>query len=397
MTITVPLPAGLAEADFDNLQNLLGYVSADVISFRIDRTECRVELAVRETADRQVLEEKIAQLVRKVRPLRQVKTAGNVVDRLSETAPCRDDVFAQLVEKREVIEHAPGIFSLHGKLQRMFRRLDESMRNYALEQGAEEVTYPVTISLGTLQKSKFFSHYPQFANFISVLESDTDNISAAAKKLSSAEALDFLQHLKIPACMCRSAGCLHAYPSYEGHVFEPGQQVSLTMIGRMFRNEAANIHSLERLHEYSMREIIYLGSAEFVRERLAGCIEWCKAYLEHFEMQGVIQTANDPFFADNLAALQFFQRSEQSKYEFRLINPSTGNSVSVASVNMHAEHFSKAYDIRFPSGDFIQTGCFGVGFERILFLTFAQFGYDETAWPESLREFYFGPNVRSLP
>ncbi len=397
MNITVSLPAGLAEADLDNLQNLLGYVSEDVLSFRIDRAAGQVELSVRETADRQVIEEKVAQLVRKVRPLRKVQDAAHVADRLAETAPCRDDVFRQLVEKREVIEHAPGVFSLHGKLQRMFRRLDESLRNYALEQGAEEVTYPVTISLGTLQKSKFFSHYPQFANFISVLESDTDNISAAAKKLSSAEALDFLEHLKRPTCMCRSAGCLHAYPSYEGQVFAPGQTVAITMIGRMFRNEAANIHSLERLHEYSMREIIYLGSPEFVRARLAGCIEWCKAYLLRFEMQGVIQTANDPFFADNLAALQFFQRSEQSKYEFRLINPTTANAVSVASVNMHAEHFSKAHDIKFPGGDYIQTGCFGVGFERILFLTLAQFGYDEAGWPEALREFYFGPVVRSLP
>ena len=397
MTLTVPLPAGLTDADFDNLQNLLGYVSADVVSFRIDRPASHVELSVRETADRPTIEEKIAQLVRKVRPLRPGQKVSSVADRLAETVPCREDVFRQLVEKREVIEHAPGIFSLHGKLQRMFRRLDESLRQYALEQGAEEVTYPVTIPLGTLQKSKFFSHYPQFANFISVLESDTDNISAAAKKLSAPEALDFLQHLKLPSCMCRSAGCLHAYPSFEGRVFAADQTVSITMMGRMFRNEAANISGLERLHEYSMREIIFLGSPQFVRAGLAGCLEWCKAYLLHFEMQGVIQTANDPFFADNLAALQFFQRSEQSKYEFRLINPFTGNSISAASVNMHAEHFSKAYDIKFPSGDYIQTGCFGVGFERILFVTLAQFGYDEAKWPAALREFYFGPTVRSLP
>ena len=37
MNITVPIPAGLTDSDFDNLQNLLGYVSADVVSFRIDR------------------------------------------------------------------------------------------------------------------------------------------------------------------------------------------------------------------------------------------------------------------------------------------------------------------------------------------------------------------------
>jgi len=397
MTITLPLPLGLTEAELDNLQNLLGYLSADVTGFRIDRVASEVELATLETADRASLQEKVAHLVRKVRPLRPDRGGGLMVDRSQQTVPCKEDVFGQLIAKREIIEHAPGVFSLHGKLQHMFRRLDESLRDFALQQGAEEVTYPVTIALSTLQKSKFFSHYPQFANFISVLEADTENISAAAKKLSSSEPLDFLQHLKRPACMCRSAGCLHAYPSYEGQVFAPVQTVCLTMMGRMFRNEGANISGLERLHEYSMRELIFLGSAQFVRERLAGCLDWCRAYLVNFELQGVIQTANDPFFADNLAALQLFQRSEQSKYEFRLINPFTGNSISVGSVNMHAEHFSKAHDIKFQNGDYIQTGCFGVGFERILFVTLAQYGSDEREWPAALREFYFGSSVRPRP
>lgn len=396
MTITVPLGVVLTDADLDNLENLLGYVSADVTGFRLDRQASQIRLEVLATADVAAIEKKVGGLIRKARPLRSLQSAECVLDCTAQSVPCRDDVFQTLLEKREVIEHAPGTFSLHGRLQRMFRRLDESLRQFALAENAEEATYPVTISIPTLQKSKFFSHYPQFANFISVLEPDVEHIAAAAKKLS-ADSLDFLEHLKLPVCMCRSAGCLHSYPSYEGERFSEDRTVSLTMVGRMFRNEGTNISGLERLHEYTMRELIFMGSRDFVRERLARCIDWCKAYLTDFELQGLIQTANDPFFADNLAALRLFQRSEQSKFEFRLINPFTGNSISVASVNMHGDHFSKAYDIQFTSGEYIQTGCFGVGFERLLFVTLAQYGYDESHWPDRLRQFYFGPEVLSWP
>jgi len=161
------------------------------------------------------------------------------------------------------------------------------------------------------------------------------------------------------------------------------------MIGRIFRNEGSNVTTLERLHEYSMREIIFMGRSEFVLSGLGACLAWCRDYLEEFELQGTIQAASDPFFADNLAALQCFQRSEQSKSEFRLAIPFSGKSISVASMNNHGEHFSKSYNIRFANGRFIHSGCFGAGYERIIFATLSQYGYEESEWPEKLRGFYF--------
>ena len=387
--ISIPLTGLASDQDFENLENLMAYASPEIASHTVDRANCLIEIELREGAEVTALESRLTAMIRKIRPIKAGPANQVVIDRLGQSVPCRENLLETLEKRREVIFHAPGVCSLHGQLHQMHKALDRRLLALALDQGAMEATYPVSIALGTLKRSNFFSHYPQFANFISVLNPDAESISLAAKNLGGSGDLDFLQHLQSPTMMCRSAGCLHAYPSYENEVFAPDRAHSITMDGRMFRNEGRNLHGLERLHEYSMREIIFLGSPAYVREGLAACMEWCKSYLTEFGLQGVIQSAGDPFFADNLAALQFFQRSEQSKHEFRLINPFNGNSVSVASVNNHGEHFAKSYNIKFEDGTYVATGCFGVGFERLLFLTLSQYGYDSAGWPQALREFYF--------
>ena len=281
----------------------------------------------------------------------------------------------------------------------MFRRLDESLRNYALEQGAEEVTYPVTIPLGTLQKSKFFSHYPQFANFISVLKSDTDNISAAAKKLSSAEELDFLEHLKRPVCMCRSAGCLHAYPSFEGQVLRRTRPCSITMIGRMFRNEGANIPQpraparVQRAGDHLSRLARSLCASGWPAARVVH-VPICST----LKCRASFRAANDPFFADNLAALQFFPAlgAEQVRVSAHQSHDRQQPS-RWASVNMHAEHFSKAYNIKF-SGRRLHS-------DRLLRRRLRAHPFPHARAVRlrrggvagALREFYFGSTVRARP
>lgn len=391
--LIIPVDIEFADSDFENLENLLPFVSSEIKNWSVDRPSRRIILDI-EGSEVDGVEEKVRRLIAKVKPLRASKDPAYLVDCSSQQVPHEADVFQLLLEKREIIQHAPGVFSLHGKFQRMFSRLDGHVRSLARKLQAEEVVYPVTISLETLRKSNFFSHYPQFANFISTLAPDLDSISAAAKALSKDGEFDFLDVLRRPSCMCRSAGCLHSYPSYENQTFRDDQEVVITMLGRIFRNEGSNIKSLERLQEYSMREIIFMGSPDFVCQGLDECLAWCRDYLMRFQLQGVVQSANDPFFADNLSALQLFQRSEQTKLECRMTVPFTGKSISVASINNHGEHFSKSYAIRFPSGKFITTGCFGVGYERLLFATISQYGYDETLWPSALREFYFPPEPR---
>ncbi len=381
----IKLDPELSELDLENIQNTLPYLTPEIERFEINREISCVSIWTQFNTNIEKIQKLVQDHIESIKPV-EIQNKVRVIFDHSHIKPRNtSQILDALIERRELIEHGPGIFSLHGKLHQMYQGLDNTALNFAREQGAQESTFPITIRIDTLKKSNFFSSYPHFANFISTLKENKDTLSAAPFSEGH-----YLKIMAEPLSICRSAGCLHSYPSLEGQVFNENQSHCVTMSGRMFRNESKNVSGLERLNEYGMREIIYFGTPEYVQDRLNQCVDWFKNFMMEGQLQGVIQSANDPFFGDNLATLQFFQRSQQSKLEARLVNPSNGNRVSIGSINFHGSHFSKAYNIRFKSGDYISTGCVGFGLERSLFLTLAQHGYDENQWPKILRSVFLG-------
>jgi hypothetical protein len=272
----------------------------------------------------------------------------------------------------------------------MYDALDLRLLELADSMGAERATYPVSIPLTTLQKSNFFSNYPQFAIFQSHLKNDLDALAAVAAESSKPDSqMQFLKNAEAPRSMCRSAACLHLYPSYSNQTRNIADNVTVTTVGRIFRNESKGVRSWERLQEYSMRELIFLGEASWVKKQVMSCMEWTKILMQEWQICGSLQTANDPFFADNLATLQTFQRTQQTKFEARWLIPSTQNLISVASFNLHGTHFTKAYDIRSSAdADFLSSGCVGFGYERLLYAVLSQYGLDEKNWPAKVRTFF---------
>ncbi|NNC64360.1 MAG: hypothetical protein HKN84_06215, partial [Gammaproteobacteria bacterium] len=393
-SLAVAIPPEYNDADFDNLQNALAYLSEDVESFSIDRPGFRVQVTLAGGADPAPIRARIGELTAKLISVPESNLTHTLFERKRRERLSDEGVFAELVRSRQVIEHGPGVFSLHGRFLELLHALDNKVVELANDMNAAPALYPVSIPLETLKKSNFFSSYPHFANFVSTLREDMENISEFSGKASESLAFDFLEHLNAPKMMCRSAGCLHSYPSFEHQIFEHGRVECITMVGRMFRNESKNIGTLERLNEYTMREIIVLGSPEYVAESLTRCIRWFEELLEHLNLTGSIQTANDPFFADNLATLQFFQRSQQTKIEVRMVNPASGNQVSVGSINNHGSHFGKSYNIRFDDDTFVNSGCVGWGYERLIFLILSQHGMNESAWPQPLRELFASQSTR---
>jgi seryl-tRNA synthetase len=221
------------------------------------------------------------------------------------------------------------------------------------------------------------------------LSSDADQILDFSNHIGDGKPNPkLLTYLDPPQQMCRSAICLSSYPQFAGKTLATSDYETWTTFGKAFRNEASNVTSLERLYEFSMREIIYFGDRDFVAQRLTACLDWFKTIMSEWNLCGNIQTANDPFFAEKIQALQFYQLAEQSKFEIRWWNPTSGNNVSVGSINNHGNHFSKAYKIRLSDGQFATTGCVGFGFERLIFLFLSQFGLNPQIWPSAAKDFW---------
>ena len=300
-------------------------------------------------------------------------------DRRKVKVPNTTDILPALLASGDLIQYALGVYSLHGKAHRMYEALDRRVLELAREQGAREGTYPVTMPFELLKKSDYFANHPGQAFSIS-----------AFHEPSTGAASPRFEH---PKSVCRSAGCLHTYPSLAGKRFKKGETLTLTLSGRIFRNEdPEKVRGLERLSEYGMREIIYLGSEEFVRDRLEDCQNWFVDVLTRFDLNGSIRQADDLFFSDQTPsdraqALQFFQRAQQTKREVHLLIPFNQQTIAVGSLNFHGTHFSKAYDLKFEDGSQLVTACMGLGLERALYALLSQMGLNESRWPAGLAEF----------
>ena len=134
-----------------------------------------------------------------------------------------------------------------------------------------------------------------------------------------------------------------------------------------------------------MREIVAVGSAEFVEETRAGLIDRVAKLIVALDLDGFIETATDPFFTTKSRGRLLMQRVQPLKYELRLTVSGDGRSIASASFNNHQNHFGRAFGIRQRAGHFAHSGCVAFGWERWIVAFFAQHGPHEEDWPIQVR------------
>ena len=61
------------------------------------------------------------------------------------------------------------------------------------------------------------------------------------------------------------------------------------------------------------------------------------------------------------------------KYEIVANIPFLKNDIAIGSINFHFNTFGKAFNIS-KNGQFIFSGCIGIGFERLLLALYSQHG-----------------------
>ena len=161
---------------------------------------------------------------------------------------------------------------------------------------------------------------------------------------------------------------------------------SRTATGKCSRWESGNLEGLERLYDFSMQEVIFLGRGEEVLAKRQASIDRTTALFD--EPLGVayeIRTATYPFFIDSYAPQVTFQKAFELKFEARALLPYKQKTFAVGSFNYHQDLFGRAFDIQDGNGEPLHSGCVGFGLERIALMVFAQFGLDpangQRRWP----------------
>ncbi|SEF67953.1 hypothetical protein SAMN05216223_101702 [Actinacidiphila yanglinensis] len=398
VNLAEPLPESLG----DELAKRIYYLADGIDAFALVRSEDRVtgvEITTRADADPAGLARRLDHVSRtEVRPQRL--TAAAPLWTSPHPPAASSGTFERLRELGAVHEMGPGAVATGRLFSEVLDALDAGVLALATDAfGAEEFRYPALISTAALHKGGYLTSFPQFAMTASCVSSDldvyrafVDGMAAAAEPSAGAPPSEDADS---PAAVIdrysRHSGyclpptmCFHTYLQLAGRPLPAGGAV-VTSRGKSFRFESRYSRSLERLWDFTIREIVFLGDTDTVARRRADFLTAACGYVGELGLAGWVEPASDPFFAAPTVPRRLLaQRLTAAKYELRL-PVDDGRSVAAASFNVHGTTFGESYRITLPNGTTAGTACVGFGLERLAFAFFCRHGTDPTGWPAALR------------
>ena len=157
------------------------------------------------------------------------------------------------------------------------------------------------------------------------------------------------------------AVCYHCYAKLAASSLqEPGVW---TCVARCRRNEANEEPG--RLRAFTMREIVFIGSAAWVRERRQEWMDRIFAFAQSLQLAVQLDVATDSFFAGNEArGRKLLQQIKGLKFELRAQMDAEGTPLAISSFNLHETFFSRRFGFSLEDGIDAYSGCVAFGLER---------------------------------
>lgn len=379
-------------SDVNVFTDMLAYVSEYI--FKITRENGRVLLDIEDTKEDEVLD-KIAQL-RKTMELDEVKKGREVttkvlVDKRSNVPLNTDNIFSKLVESGSVVKMTDGAYAYTGLFLQVYRyfcrKIDEFGKKHfnGIQEFEESVLYPVK----EYETGHYFESFPHHIMFQTTMKSDAELLERFSKNGTNDSTIFSNDNMKRPENVVRHAACVPIYPMLKDAYIPADSPKYYLISGKCFRNEGANVYELARLNEFYMKEFVCIGTLEQTLDMIKSARALWEEWIDTFNLNCTIETANDSFFASNYKKLKIFQILGDSKQEFRVYIPDGDFFCAVSSSNVHRTHFTKTYNIH-NDNSFCQSSCFAFGVERLSYAFLSQKGVDIDKWDEATRKEIFG-------
>lgn len=310
------------------------------------------------------------------------------------TTPYRGNIMAELLAAKLIKQLEPGLFLFREPVSSLMRFLDYTFVSRIAKrfEGVKEEVYPAVIHATTLDKTNHFTSFPEHIHFLTHLREDLDVIEAFAQSIRETGGwdpqapLDLNRSMPKPKFTMNPSTCYHCYEGLQDEQVE-GEGIVVTAIAKCHRYESKNHADFGRMLDFSMREIIFVGKPDFVRQNRLKAIQYLQELVEDWQLDAYLEIANDPFFTNDFQVKASFQRNQEMKYELRLRIPYLDKSIACSSVNFHSNTFGQAFNIKAGKRPAV-TGCVGFGIERWALSFLAQYGLDEAKWPAAFREQY---------
>ncbi len=386
ITPALTIPAHLV----GQVQSKLAYVDEAITGAHISPAGDRVMLHLRHAPGNG----QAAELEGKVQRVIQEMARGSIQpkievleDHLDRPTGYAADPMEELLARREVSEESSGIFTFGPLFTRLVEYFESRFLELADAFNAQPYRFPTLMSAEFLDRVEYFRAFPHSLTFATHLREDLDVINQFAKHAgyhdgglnTPADSFSRVQAMLSPAV------CYHLYFSLADHPL-PGGQLIATAVGNCFRYESSNLTSLQRLWNFTMREVIFVGSKKFVLENREKARKHMTGVFEELGLAYRVESANDPFFIGEFRKQAAFQNAFQLKYEIRALLPFKEDTLAVGSYNYHQDFFGRRLNITLPDGGPIHTGCVAFGLERVVYAFLAQHGFDQSRWPQPVRE-----------
>jgi hypothetical protein len=380
-----PIPAEL----ISDVQGKWHYVSESLagISLAPDRRTVRYELKPDSADKAGPIGEKLAQIAAVMGKGYRGGAAKVIVDRSRKDFPSRNDPHPEMLAQGLVLKLGPGRFALGGDAQRLLELFDRDLVEASSYLSPESFQFPSIIGADILHRCRYIKSFPHALSLVMHLREDIEAIQRFAQSVGWRD--DHLEcdraSLAAPSVLLSPTVCFHCYGAFADTRIRETRTV--TARGKCFRYESGNMRGLERLWDFSMREVIFFGGKEHVQKQRLVALERIGVVLDRWGLSYQVQTASDPFFIDDFSSQSSFQKAFDLKYEVRADLPyREGASVAIGSFNLHHDFFGKSFGISNERGEPVFTGCLGFGLERVVLAFLSQFGLDRAGWPAAVAD-----------
>jgi len=291
-----------------------------------------------------------------------------------------------LAQQGEITSFGRGRYGFGPTMVALMDCFELFVRNMATKFQAPAHCFPALIGGDVLDRCRYLRNFPASLNFLTHLREDHGAIQEFARSVRwEGEQVAFDRGCLSPVeCLLSPSVCFHWYMWLRNS--ELAQPRAITALGKCFRYESSNLTGLERLWDFTMREIIFVGPADYVLASRNTLVDLSAAFLNELGMAYEITTATDPFFVDSYAAQAAYQQGFDLKFELLAPLPYSGKKLAVGSINYHQDFFGRSFAIQ-AAGSPAHTGCIGFGYERLALAFLAQHGLEPSHWPDAVASF----------
>lgn len=255
-------------------------------------------------------------------------------------------------------EVGPGVVVGKPAAVRGMETVDQCSQRLSEFHSATPLAVPGLVDVATLDRAGYLQSFPQHVTGCCIVRPAIESVEALATGRAKAfDASTFtIAEVGLPPAVC------HNVYAYLADTRLDADSV-FSVRGSCARYEPSGFSPGRRLWSFTMREFVFAGTEPGAASFADRTLQRLAAVAEKLEAPVYLAPASDPFFLTRAPTQTAFQVSTKSKYELVGVLPG-GDSLALASLNIHRRHFSNAFNFYASDQAPAHTVCVGFGLER---------------------------------